>query len=237
MHAVYLACLIGGLVATVLFAALGALGGAGHGAGHLHAGPGHLAHGGHAHGTHQGPSGPDSAALSGWFSATLGFAASWLSPLTLAAAALWFGGAGLVAEGVLAGPMALALIVAVAAAVLGAALVRSLMGALVRASTPPLRQGAAGAVGTINAPIRLDAAGEVLYTLEGLRRSAPARTLDGRPLPRGTQVVIVRREQGMAWVTPLDPLTALSGVPAMPENAADGSDLSPPPVHPANRLG
>src|SRR5919197_1800602 len=228
MHAVFVACLFGGFVATVLLAALGALG-----AGHAHAG--HLTTSGTPHGHALGAHGPHGHTLgahgphgqaikgSGLHSATwmpavphqlavaLGWTLSWLSPLTLAAGALWFGGAGLLAEGLLpAAASAVAVLLAVVAAVLGAALVRVAMAAFMRASTPPLRGDAVGAVGTLSAPIRVDAPGEVIYTLEGLRCSAAARSVDGTPLPRGTNVVIVRRERGIAWVEPLDPLAALN---------------------------
>jgi membrane protein implicated in regulation of membrane protease activity len=253
MHAVYLACLFGGLVATVLLAALGAVGGASHAAGHLHAGPSHALPHGHAatpahgqmlpgHGAQASSAHGASpahgaalqmAALPGWLSLAAGFTLSWVNPLTIAAAALWFGGAGLIVEGALPGAMLVVpLVIAVAAALLGAALVRALMAALVRSSTPPLHDGADGALGVINAPIRLDAAGEVVYTLEGLRRSAPARSVDGQPMPRGTNVVILRRERGIALVAPLDPLATLDpAVPAgsgAPQNTTAGTDLSPP---------
>jgi hypothetical protein len=84
------------------------------------------------------------------------------------------------------------------------------MGAFIRASTAPLQLTSEGAIGTVNATIRPDAAGEVIYTLEGLHRSAPARSEDGKMIPRGTAVVIVRREGGFAWVMPLDPLAELA---------------------------
>ncbi len=217
MHLVYLVCLIGGSVATVLFAALGALGGiAGHSAGHAgHLAPtthgAHTAHTAHGHGAdtpHQSSAGSAQAtAVPHRLAATASWTLSWLSPLTLAAAALWFGGAGLIAAGALPrGISALALVAAVVAAVLGAALVRGVMTALLRSSTPPLHGDAIGAIGQLSAPIRADAAGEVIYTLEGLRRSAAARSIDGSLLPRGTNVVIVRRERGIAWVEALDPL-------------------------------
>ena len=253
MHAVFVACLFGGFVATVLLAALGALG-AGH-AGHAHAHAGHLttsrtphghalgAHGPHGHTL--GAHGPHGQAIKGpglhgatqmpavphQLAVTLGWTLSWLSPLTLAAGALWFGGAGLLAEGLLpAAASAVAVLLAVVAAVLGAALVRAAMAAFVRASTPPLHGDAVGAVGTLSAPIRVDAPGEVIYTLEGLRCSAAARSVDGTPLPRGTPVVIVRREQGIAWVEPLDPLAALNqqSAPARAPDRTQQGDLSPP---------
>ncbi len=273
MHEIYLACLVGGLLATILFAALGALGGGGHGHVHLHAGAGHAhAHAGPhvggsahahaqalpgsqpggsahaqalhgsshtvqvgAHGTSQSQgqvaqgSATQSMGMSSGHATTAsghattpggraglaaGWALSWLSPLALAAAALWFGGVGLVGEGIVPRSLgALLVALAVAAGLLGAAFVRALMAAFVRAGTPPLQGDAVGAVGTLNAPIRADGAGEVIYTLENLRRSAPARSLDGATMPRGTPVVIVRRERGMAWVAPLDPLAALPTAP------------------------
>jgi hypothetical protein len=67
-------------------------------------------------------------------------------------------------------------------AVLGAALVRAAMTAFVRASTPPLQGEAAGAVGALSAPLRVDAPDEVLYPLEGLRCRAAARSMEGTPL-------------------------------------------------------
>ncbi len=235
VHGVFVACLIGGFASTLLFAVLGGL--AGHGTGHLHAGHGQTGHAGHlpspsgaAHSHANGASGTHSAhaqaghtahshgasnashapSLSGRLASAAGWAVSWLSPLTLAAAVLWFGGIGLVAEGLLPSRLfAVTIVVAIVAALLGAALVRAVMAAFTRASVAPLRANADGALGTLSAPIRIDAAGEVIYTLEGLRRSAAARSLDGAPLPRGAHVVIVRRERGVAWVTPLDPLAAL----------------------------
>ena len=99
MHAVFGTCLLGGFVATVLLAALGALD-----AGHAHAGH-------------------------------------------FESDDLWV-------------------------AVLGTALVRAAMAAFERASTPPLQGEAAGAVGTLSAPLRVDAPDEVLYPLEGLWCSA-----------------------------------------------------------------
>ena len=244
MHAVFVACLFGGFVATVLLAALGALG-AGH-AGHAHAHAGHLTTSGTPHGHALGAHGPHGQAVKGpglhgatgrlpvgdyRLAVTFGWTLSWLSPLTLAAGALWFGGMGLLAEGLLpAAASVVAVLLAVVAAVLGAALVRAALAAFVRASTPPLHGDAVGAVGTLSAPIRVDAPGEVIYTLEGLRCSAAARSVDGTPLPRGTTVVIVRREQGIAWVEPLDPLAALNqqSAPARAPDRTQQGDLSPP---------
>jgi hypothetical protein len=140
--------------------------------------------------------------------AVLGWSLSWLSPLVIAAGALCFGAGGVLAT--LAFPGA-SIPVAILAALAGAFAVRALMAAFARADATPLSADATGAVGELSAPIRADAAGEVIYVLEGLRRSAAAKSVDTMPLPRGTRVVIVRRERGVAYVSPLDPLSVLDG--------------------------
>jgi membrane protein implicated in regulation of membrane protease activity len=222
MHAVFVACLLGGVAATALFLVLGFAGGA----------FGHLTHGAQVHGnavhnvhgsSHgsppHAPSGHDTTAIpahsaSGAHSspqpshtvhglgASLGWTLSWVSPLSIAAALVWFGGVGLLTEGSI-----FSAVFAVLAAVAAAAIVRSVMNAFLRASVAPLSLRGEGAIGTVNATIPPGSTGEVIYTLEGLHRTAPARTQDGRMLPRGTEVVIIRREKGIAWVEPLDPLT------------------------------
>lgn len=212
MHAVFVASLFGGAVAIVLFALLGLGGGHAGGHGHgAHAGHGtHPVHGtagnGHATAQHHASSGQGASPARSPLSLSLGWALGWLSPLTIAGAALWFGAAGLLLEGI---STEVAVLAAVIAAVVGAMLVRAVMASFIRASTPPLQLTGDGAIATVNAAIRDDTPGEVLYTLEGLHRSMPARSVDGTPIPRGTPVVIVRREKGMAWVEPLDPLADL----------------------------
>jgi membrane protein implicated in regulation of membrane protease activity len=127
---------------------------------------------------------------------------SWLSPLTLGGFALLFGGAGL-----LAGGSGLALPVAIVAGLIGAIAIRALMSAFERSSVAPLSATSEGAIGEINATIRPGSSGQVSYTLEGLARNVIARAEDPQAtIPRGTQVVITRREGGVAFVEPLDPL-------------------------------
>jgi hypothetical protein len=134
-----------------------------------------------------------------------------------------------VAEGVLG---SLALLIAILAGIVGAGLVRALMAALIRSSAPPLQLGAEGALGTVNAAIRPDAPGEVIYTLEGLHRSIPAYSQDGKAIPRGTTVVILRRERGFAWVEPLDPLEKVAWSDQATDEPMLASSDSPtePPV-------
>lgn len=234
MHGLFIGCLLGGTVATVLFGVLGTV------AGHFHLGH-PTGHGAtmHAHGSmqqhaahtapHGGPHHAHAAPGSGGAHGDSGsairasavWALGWLSPLGLAAAALWFGGVGLIVERFGSGP---ALILAVVAAIVGAAIVRAIAGAFDRAGTPPLVLSGEGAIGLVNAQIRPGAPGEVLYTLEGLSRSTAARSVDDEFIPRGTEVVIVRRDRGMAWVSPLVPLDTKRPVErALPAQNGEGS--------------
>ena len=58
-----------------------------------------------------------------------------------------------------------------------------------------------GHVAHVTAPIG-DAPGHVSWDVDGMRQSAVARALDGTPIPAGTDVVIERIEDGVAWVEP-----------------------------------
>lgn len=64
-----------------------------------------------------------------------------------------------------------------------------------------------GAVGTVNIPIRAEGTGEIVYVQGGTRRSAGARSDDGRALQKGTEVVVTRFERGIAYVRPWDEYT------------------------------
>jgi hypothetical protein len=46
--------------------------------------------------------------------------------------------------------------------------------------------------------------GEILYTQLDTRRSAAARSEEGVAIPRGTEVVVLRYQKGIAYVSPLE---------------------------------
>jgi len=64
-----------------------------------------------------------------------------------------------------------------------------------------------GAIGKVNIPIRAEGTGEIIYVQGGTRRSAGARSDDGRALQKGTEVVVTRFERGIAYVRPWDEYT------------------------------
>lgn len=59
-----------------------------------------------------------------------------------------------------------------------------------------------GACARVTSTIRPGRIGEIVYTLGGTRHAEGARSESGESIERGTQVVILRMEKGLAWVEP-----------------------------------
>jgi hypothetical protein len=154
--------------------------GAGH-AGHVHAG-GHGSHGG-----------------KGGISPVNGF--------TLAAFLGWFGGCGYLLERYSNFLTPIVLFAATVAGLVGAAM---LFWFLAKVLLPHEREltaedtAVAGVLGRVSGPIREGGTGEIQFSQNGARRFAVARSEAGVAIPRGVEVVVMRYEQGIAWVRPWD---------------------------------
>jgi membrane protein implicated in regulation of membrane protease activity len=194
-HVFYLVCFALGLSLTVL-SALGVFAHLhfGHFGGHfhMHSPAGHAGHG-HVQVAHtQG-----SAQAGGKASA------SPVNGFTLAAFLCWFGGCGylLTQFGDFVMPV-----------VLGIATLTGLAGAsilfwfLARVLMPHERELTAadteilGMLGRVSGAIREGGTGEILFSQNGSRRFAPARSEEGVAIPHDTEVVVMRYEQGIAYV-------------------------------------
>jgi len=57
-----------------------------------------------------------------------------------------------------------------------------------------------GVVGTVSSPIREGGTGEIVFSQEGVRRCAGARSEDGRAIAKKAEVVVTRYERGIAYV-------------------------------------
>jgi membrane protein implicated in regulation of membrane protease activity len=57
-----------------------------------------------------------------------------------------------------------------------------------------------GTLGRISMPIREGGTGELIYSQQGTRRSCGARSEDGSAIDRGTEVVVMRYDKGIAYV-------------------------------------
>ena len=183
MSTFYLICFVLGLVLSLLAVFTGG--------GHLHAGHSHLHIRGHAHSTGQP-------------SAFNGF--------TLPAFLCWFGGAGylLHQHGRLLG--GLVFVAAIASGLAGAAIIYTVLFKLLiphERILLPEDTRMEGVIARVSDEIRADGGtGEILFSQTGARRSAAARSESGSPIARGTEVVVLHYEQGIAYVSPLNELNA-----------------------------
>ncbi len=61
----------------------------------------------------------------------------------------------------------------------------------------------------VSSDLKPSGLGEILFSLDGTRRGAAARSEDGQPIPRDAQVLVMRYEQGVAYVRRFDDLDEL----------------------------
>ncbi len=190
----YLICFTLGLSLTVL-SALGAFT-------HLHFGHLHL-HVGHAH-THVHVPHAQGAMKS---------SVSPINGFTLAAFLCWFGGCGyLLAK---SGDFGMAVVLAIAT-MTGLAGGAILFWFLVKVLLPHEHELTAadtdivGILGVVTGPLRESGIGEIQFTQNGSRHFAPARSEAGVAIARGREVVVMRYEQGIAYVRPWDELSGES---------------------------
>lgn len=57
-----------------------------------------------------------------------------------------------------------------------------------------------GMLGKVNVTIRPGGTGEIVFSQAGARHVAGARSDDGKPIPKGMEVVVTRYERGIAYV-------------------------------------
>ena len=209
--AFFLICFFVGVVFVLASAGLGMT----HDLGHL---PGlHLGHFGEfGHAGHAGDLGADHV---GGHAGNVGHAgdaghsaagqpsASPLNLMTLMAFVTWFGGVGYLLYTLYGIFLPLSLLGAVAAGALAAWLVFLFLVKVLLPGTTAgdLRdQSLIGTVAHVSIPIQSGRVGEIVYTLEGARHSDGAKAVDGRPLERDKEVVIIRYERGIAYVEEWD---------------------------------
>jgi membrane protein implicated in regulation of membrane protease activity len=202
METFYLICFGIGLVLSVAFF----FGGFAHlHLGHLHIGHSGLGHhgtGAHASGAHGGSRG---------LSAVNGF--------TLTAFLCWFGGAGYLLHRYSIFVAPLVLLLSITSGIFGAAL---LWAVLFKVLIPHERVLSSedtemtGVLAKVSDSIRGNGSiGEILFSQTGARRCSAARSDDGRTIERGTEVVVIRYERGIAYVRPWAELESdpLNGLP------------------------
>jgi membrane protein implicated in regulation of membrane protease activity len=121
---------------------------------------------------------------------------------TVAAFLAWFGGTGYLLERYSNVWVYLGLFVSSMSGLGGAAAVFWFLLKLTAHDQPldPADYVMVGVLGRVGSPIRPKGTGELLYSRDGSRRAVPARSEDGTQIQRGTEVIVTRYENGIAYV-------------------------------------
>jgi membrane protein implicated in regulation of membrane protease activity len=182
METVYLICFILGLVLSVLSFAGGLS--------HLHLGHFHISHTTHAH-TRVGTHGPSS-----------------VNGFTITAFLSWFGAAGYLLYHFSSLIALTILLLSILSGLAGATLLWAILFKLLLPRERVLTAEETempGVLAHVSDSIRDNGGiGEIIFSQTGARRSTAARSEDGTPIQRGTEVVVIRYERGVAYVRPFD---------------------------------
>jgi len=128
---------------------------------------------------------------------------SWFNASTAMAFLAWFGGTGYLLTRHSHLVAVLSFLVATVAGLIAGWSVFRFMVKLMSSADGPMKSEdyrVEGSVGTINMPIRENGTGEIIFSLNGIRRCAGARSDDGKAIEKGAEVVIERYEKGIAYV-------------------------------------
>jgi membrane protein implicated in regulation of membrane protease activity len=206
METFYLICFGVGLVLSVV----SVLGGFAHlHLGHLHVGHSGLTH----HGTGAHGSGANGSGSRG-LPAVNGF--------TFTAFLCWFGGAGYLLHRYSIFIAPLVVLLSVVSGLFGAALLWAILFKVLIPRERVLNSEdteMTGILAKVGDSIRGNGSiGEILFSQTGARRCSAARSDDGRTIERGTEVVVIRYERGIAYVRPWAELEGdpLNGLPDRP---------------------
>ena len=191
METAFLVCFVFGALFALLSVVLGFAGNAWH-VGHLpHA---HLHD--HAAGIHTGVHDGQAHADTGQPQLPIFNISAALAFLT------WFGATGYLLTRFSAWPLFLVLLVALAAGLAGAVVIGLILRKIMAGERVmnPRDYQLEGTEARVTVSIPAGGVGEVIFTKGGTRRGEAARSLDGRAIPRGTEVVIIDYVEGVALV-------------------------------------
>jgi membrane protein implicated in regulation of membrane protease activity len=131
------------------------------------------------------------------------------NPSTIAAFLVWFGAAGYLAMTYYGTWFGVALGVATVSGVIGGSIIFWFLAKFLLGHSKeldPADYEMVGVLGSVSGAIREKGTGEILYSRDGARRAAVARSEEGRAIPRGTEVIVTRYEHGIAYVKRWDEL-------------------------------
>ena len=164
---------------------------------HVHVIPhtqlGHAGHVGHT-GGHAAPA-KGGSATSGHISP--------LNPVTLAAFLAWFGGTGYLLTRFSTVWFVMGIGIAALSGAVGAGIIFLFLTRVLMSkdeNLDPEDFEMVGVLGRLSMPIRAGGTGEIIYSQAGTRRTCGARTEEGHAISKGSEVVVTRYDQGIAYV-------------------------------------
>jgi membrane protein implicated in regulation of membrane protease activity len=122
---------------------------------------------------------------------------------TITAFLAWFGGVGFLLTRFYSAGLIVTVLAAVLAGLAGAAIVFLFLARVLGRNDQDLDPAdfeMRGVLGRVSATVRESGTGEMVFTQQGARRGVPIRSEVGQMIPRGTEVVVVRYERGIAYV-------------------------------------
>jgi len=128
---------------------------------------------------------------------------------TLMAFLAWFGGTGYLLTSQFKWLTVPALVLSTLAGTAGAAIVFWIMARVLWSPDENMNSAdyqMVGILGRVGTPIRSGGTGELIYSHGGSRHSCGARSADGAPIEKGTEVVVTMYERGIAYVRRWDDL-------------------------------
>jgi len=136
---------------------------------------------------------------------------------------IWFGASGYLLTHYGGVQVMVGFIGAVLGGLMGAAIVFWFLVKLTQydRSLDPADYEMAGVIGRVNVTIREGGTGEIVFSQAGTRRVSGARSDNGTPIAKGTEVVIARYERGLAYVRPWEEFT---GEPEPNEGQSAGAE-------------
>ena len=135
--------------------------------------------------------------------------ANLLNVTTVLAFITWFGGIGYLVRNGLGWPWFLALPLGVAGGVLAAWVVLWFMRRVLRSSNDvldPKDFERVGVLARVTSSIRAGGVGEIVWEQRGTRMVTSAKSASSDPIGRGTEVLILKVDRGIAVVEPFDGL-------------------------------
>lgn len=128
---------------------------------------------------------------------------------TVLAFIAWFGGTGYLVRNGFGWISMLSVVVAVAGGLAGAALIYQFLVKVVAPADQaldPADYRLPGTLARVTSSIRTGGTGEIVYEQAGFRQVSAARASDGGAIGRGTEVVVLEADRGIALVQPWDTL-------------------------------